>query len=322
MDFAKTERKRTRISSSVLDLVGNTPLVKLKNITKDNSFNISGKLESFNPSGSIKDRVAFCIIEDAERQGTLKPGNIIVEATSGNMGTSIALVGCVKGYECIFALPESTSREKIQAIKLLGADLVLTPKGLPPSDERSCYKVAQRIAKERRGLYTNQYFNPLNPEAHYSTTGPEIWTDTCGEVDVAVIGMGTGGTITGVGRYLKEKKPSVKVIGVEPMGSVFKDYFKEGVLRTATGFDIEGIGRNFIPGVVNFDYIDEIIQVSESESLEMTYNLIKEEGILAGPSSGAVVAAALRYAKTSKKGNNIVTILPDTGLKYLSKFPC
>lgn len=308
-----------RISRSVLELIGNTPLVKLSNLTKGVKSDIYAKLEYYNPGGSLKDRVALYIIEDAESQGVLKPGDIIVEATSGNLGAAFALIAAVKGYRCIFTLPETISKEKIKALRIFRAEVILTPKGLPPQDERSCYKVAQRIARERGGFYVNQYFNPLNPEAHYETTGPEVWRDTEGRVDVVVCGMGTGGTITGVGRYLKEKKANVKVIGVEPKGSVFAAYLKEGILKKAPIFDIEGIGRNFIPGVVNFSYIDDVIQVEDEESFQMVDRLVKEEGILVGGSSGAVVAAALKYAQYTNKKEHIVTILPDTGLKYLSR---
>jgi cystathionine beta-synthase len=303
----------------VLKLIGNTPLVKLRGITEGLGCDIYAKLESYNPSGSLKDRVALYIIDDAERRGILRPGDLIVEATSGNMGTAFALVGAIKGYRCVFTLPETISREKIGALRLLGAEVILTPKGLPPQDERSCYKVAQRIARERGGFYVNQYFNPLNPEAHYRTTGPEIWRDTGGRIDVVVCGIGTGGTITGVGRYLKERREGIKVIGVEPKGSVFMSYLKEGVLKRASDFNVEGIGKNFIPGVIDFRYIDDVIQVDDSESFKMVDRLIKKEGILAGGSSGAAVTAALRYAESNEKDECIVTILPDTGLKYLSK---
>lgn len=320
MDFAKTEKREMRFSGSILELIGNTPLVRLNRITRNPRLHLYGKLEYYNPSGSIKDRVALFIIEDAERRGLLKNGDLIVESTSGNMGVSFALVGAIKGYRCIFTLPETISKEKIQALKLFGAEVIFTPKGLPPSDERSCYKVAETIARERGGFYVNQYFNPLNPEAHYRTTGPEIWANTNGEVDVVLVGMGTGGTITGVGKYLKGKKASVKVIGVEPIGSVFETYLKEGILKTASNFNVEGIGKNFIPGAVNFDYIDDVIQIDDSDSFQMSRKLIQYEGILAGGSSGAVVAAALKYAHATRRNESIVTILPDSILKYLSKF--
>lgn len=308
-----------KVSEDVLRLIGNTPLVRINKLAQEIKSDIYAKLEFYNPSGSFKDRVASYIIDDAERRELIKPGDLIVEATSGNMGVAFALVAAVKNYKCIFTLPETISKEKIAAIKLFGAEVVLTPRGLPPQDERSCYKVAQRIAREKGGFYVNQYFNRLNPEAHYRTTGPEIWRDTDGEVDAVVCGIGTGGTISGIGRYLKEKKESVKIIGVEPRGSVFRDYLREGVLKQASEFNIEGIGKNFIPGVIDFSYIDDVIQVSEEDALEMVERLVKREGILAGDSSGAVMAGAIEYARTLKGGENIVAVLPDSGLKYLSK---
>jgi cystathionine beta-synthase len=309
-----------KTSANLLGLIGNTPLVKLNNLSSETSSNIYAKLEFYNPGGSVKDRVAQYIIEDAESRGLLKPGDTIVEATSGNMGVAFALLSAVKKYKCIFTLPQSVTKEKIQALKLFGAEVVLTPKGLPPQDERSCYKVAHKIAQEKEAFYVNQYFNELNPEAHYQSTAPEIWEDTDGSIDTFICGIGTGGTITGVGKYLKEKNADVKVIGVEPVGSVFKAYLEKGVLTEASEFDIEGIGKNFIPGVLNFDYIDDVIQVTDEEALRMVDILIRCEGILAGVSSGAAVAAAIKYAAAANKNENIVVILPDTGLKYLSKF--
>ena len=309
-----------KASSNLLELIGNTPLVKLNNLSSETSCNIYAKLEFYNPGGSVKDRVAQYIIKDAECKGLLKPGDTIVEATSGNMGVAFALLSAVKKYKCIFTLPESITKEKIQALKLFGAEVVLTPKGLPPHDERSCYKVAHRIAREKGAFYVNQYFNELNPEAHYKSTAPEIWEDTDGNIDTFICGIGTGGTITGVGKYLKEQTPDIQVIGVEPVGSVFKDYLEKGVLTEGSEFDIEGIGKNFIPGVLNFDYIDDVIQTKDEEALRMVDILVRCEGILAGGSSGAAVAAAIKYAAVANKNENIVVILPDTGLKYLSKF--
>lgn len=307
-------------SRDLVGLIGNTPLVKLNNLSGETGSNIYAKLEFYNPGGSVKDRVAQYIVEDAEKRGLLKPGDTIVEATSGNMGVAFALLSAVKKYKCIFTLPESITKEKIQALKLYGAQVVLTPKGLPPSDERSCYKVAHKIAREKGAFYVNQYFNELNPEAHFSSTAPEIWTDMEGEIDTLICGIGTGGTITGVGKYLKEKNADIKVIGVEPVGSVFKAFHESGKLTEASEFDIEGIGKNFIPGVLNFDYIDDVIQVKEEEASKMVDILIRCEGILAGGSSGAAVSAAVKYASSSKKRENVVVMLPDTGYKYLSKY--
>ncbi|HVY55450.1 MAG TPA: cysteine synthase family protein [Thermodesulfobacteriota bacterium] len=309
-----------KVSEDVLSLIGNTPLVRVNKLGEGHGSEIYAKLEFTNPSGSFKDRVAKYIIDDAERRGLIKPGDIIVEATSGNMGVAFALVGAVRDYKCIFTLPETISKEKILAIKLFGAEVVLTPRGLPPSDERSCYKVAHRIAREKGAFYVNQYFNTLNPEAHYMTTGPEIWRDTDGKLDAVVCGIGTGGTITGIGRYLKEMNKDVRVIGVEPRGSVFKDYLEKQTLVEAGDFHIEGIGKNFIPGVIDFNYIDDVIQVDEDEALRTVEGLVKKEGILAGDSSGAVMAGAVEYARSRAGRELIVVILPDSGLKYLSKF--
>ena len=319
MDLARIEKERAGLSGRILDLIGNTPLIEFSNLNSIYNSNIYGKLEFLNPSGSIKDRVALYIVEDAERKGILKPGQLIVESTSGNMGLSFAMVSAVKGYRCLFALPETISTEKIRALKLYGAEVVLTPRGLPPSDERSCYKVAQKIAREREGFYINQYFNPLNPEAHYSSTGPEIWKQTKGMVDAVFCGIGTGGTITGVGKYLKERKPAVKIIGVEPEGSVFLEYFKEGILVEAGSFEVEGIGKNFIPGALDFEYIDDVVKISDKDSFQTVNDLIRNEGIFAGGSSGAAVGTAIKYAESLNENDLVVIILPDTGLKYLSK---
>lgn len=319
MDPAEAEEKGKRPPGGVLDQIGDTPLVKIANLASADGPDLYAKLEFFNPSGSIKDRVALHILRNSERSGILEPGRLIVESTSGNMGLSFAMAGAVKGYRCVFAVPESISREKTRALELFGAEVVLTPRGLPPSDERSCYKVAQRIARERNGLYINQYFNDLNPGAHYASTGPEIWEQTGGRVGAVFCGMGTGGTISGVGKYLKEKNPAVRIIGVEPAGSVFRSYFAEGVLTQAGNFQVEGIGKNFIPGVLDFEYVDDVIQINDRRSYGTVSDLIREEGIFAGGSGGAVVAAALDYRRRLDESLCAVAILPDTGFKYLSK---
>jgi cystathionine beta-synthase len=308
-----------KINKGILELVGNTPLVELDKISSGLGSRIYVKLEGSNPTGSIKDRVAFYFIEDAERRGLLNPGDVVVEATSGNTGTSLAMVTALKGYRCIIVLPETVSEEKIKAVKAFGAEVILTPAGLLRENERSYYQIAERVAKQRNGIYLNQYFNLINPEAHYKTTGPEIWRDTDGKVDTVICGIGTGGTISGVGRYLKEKNPDVKIIGVEPIGSVYRTYHELGVVEQASKFKIEGIGKNFIPGVIDFGYIDDVIQVSDKESFEMVKTLMTDEGILAGGSGGAAVAGTLKYAQEIKGKEHIVTILPDTGLKYFSR---
>ena len=320
MDSPGIEKQGKGPSGGILDQIGNTPLVKLGNISSGHISNFYAKLEFFNPSGSIKDRVARYILEIAEKNNALEPGGLIVESTSGNMGLSFALVGTLKGYRCLFGIPETISKEKIKTLRLFGAEIVLTPRGLPPSDERSCYKVAQKIAKERGGLYVNQYFNELNPESHYHSTGPEIWKQTGGMVDTVFCGIGTGGTISGVGKFLKEKNPRTKIIGVEPIGSVFREYYREGTVPQAGNFKVEGIGKNFIPGTLDFDSVDEVVQVSDKRSYEVVNGLISKEGVFAGESGGAVVAAALDYHGSFEKARCVVVILPDTGLKYLSKF--
>lgn len=320
MDSSGIEKQGKGPSGGILDQIGNTPLVKLSNISSGRIPNFYAKLEFFNPSGSIKDRVARYILEISEKNNALEPGDLIVESTSGNMGLSFALIGTLKGYSCLFAIPETISEEKIKSLRLFGAEIVLTPRGLPPSDERSCYKVAQRIAREKGALYVNQYFNELNPEAHYHSTGPEIWKQTGGMVDTVLCGIGTGGTISGVGKYLKEKNPSTKIIGVEPVGSVFREYFSEGTVPQAGNFEVEGIGKNFIPGALDFDFVDDVVQISDKRSYETVNDLIRKEGVFAGGSGGAVVAAALDYHGSFEKDRCVVAILPDTGLKYLSKF--
>ncbi|MCY3986681.1 MAG: cysteine synthase family protein, partial [Candidatus Dadabacteria bacterium] len=303
----------------ILDQIGKTPLIELSNISSGRIPSLYAKLEFFNPSGSIKDRVARYILENSEKNGKLEPGELIVESTSGNMGLSFALISAIKGYRCLFAIPETVSEEKIKTLRLFGAEVVLTPRGLPPSDKRSCYKVAQRIAEEKGALYVNQYFNKLNPESHYHSIAPEIWKQTNGKVDAVFCGIGTGGTISGVGKYLKELKPSTKIIGVEPVGSVFREYYREGIVPQAGNFEVEGIGKNFIPGTLDLDFIDDVVQVSDKRSYQTVTQLISKEGVFAGGSGGAVVAAAIDYCGWLEKDRCVVVIIPDTGLKYISK---
>ncbi len=308
-----------RVFDSVLELVGNTPLVRLRRVTEGIEATVLAKLEYLNPGGSIKDRIAVAMIEDAERKGLLKPGGTIVEPTSGNTGVGLALVAALRGYRMIFTMPDKMSVEKELLLRAFGAEVVRTPTDVPPDDPRSYYRVAERLVNEIPGAFCpNQYFNQNNPRAHYETTGPEIWRDTDGRVTHLVAGVGTGGTITGVGRYLKERNPSIKVIGVDPEGSVYHHAFRgeEGDIHT---YAVEGIGEDFIPETVDLEVIDDMVVVSDRDAFIMARRLAREEGILAGGSSGAAVHAALQIASDLGPDDVVVVILPDTGRNYLSK---
>ncbi len=254
--------------NSILDLVGNTPLVKINNINPNSSVTLLAKLEYLNPGGSVKDRIGIAMLKKAEKTGKLIPGGTIVEPTSGNTGVGLAIVAALKGYKTIFVMPDKMSDEKRNLLKAYGSKVVITPTAVLADDERSYYKVSDRLAKEIKGAYKpDQYHNPANTEAHYKTTGPEIWKETEGKITHFVAGMGTGGTITGVAKYLKEKNPKIKVVGVDPIGSVFSEYKKRGkfpkVMKT---YKVEGVGEDFIPSTIDFKYIDSVIQVSDRES--------------------------------------------------------
>lgn len=305
---------------NALETIGHTPLVTLQKIPAGTKANIMAKLEFLNPGGSVKDRMALYMIEDAERQGLLKPGGTIVENSSGNTGAALAMIAAVKGYKCIITMPDKMSDEKKNLMKAFGAEVIVTPTDVPADSPESYYSVARRIASETpNAYYPDQYNNPKNIDAHFETTGPEIWEQAKGNIDILVGGIGTGGTLSGTGRYLKKQNPKIKIIAVDPVGSVFYDYFKTGKLPAPHVYKVEGIGEDYLVKAVDFNVIDDIIQVTDKDSFLMTRRLAREEGIFAGGSSGSAVWAAMQVAKDLKYPQNIVVILPDSGTRYLSK---
>jgi cystathionine beta-synthase len=306
---------------NILGLIGRTPLVKLNRLAHGVKGTVLAKMESLNPGYSVKDRIGIAMIEAAEREGALKPGGTIVEATSGNTGIGLALAAAVKGYKCIFVMTDKASVEKSRYLKSLGADVVITPVSAKPGTPDHYVSTAKRIAAETpNSFYPDQYSHPANPEAHYRTTGPEIWEQTEGKITHFVAGLGTGGTISGTGRFLKEKNPAIKIIGADPYGSVFKTYKETGKLVEATPYLVEGIGQEVIPPNVHIKYVDDVINVTDRESFETARQLGRVEGIFCGGSTGTNLVAALRVARDADENAVVVFIVCDTGEHYLSKF--
>jgi cystathionine beta-synthase len=313
-------RRENMYYEEISQLVGNIPLVKLNRVTEGRRALVLAKLEFLNPGGSVKDRMAFFMLKQAEKNGELKPGGTIVEATSGNTGVAVAMYAAIKGYKAIFTIPDKMSQEKINVLKAFGAQVIVTPTDVPPDSPESYYEVAKRITKETPNSYlVGQYQNQNNPLAHYQTTGPEIWEQTQGKIDFFVAGIGTGGTMSGTARFLKEKKKTIKAIAVDPEGSVYYDYFKTKNLITPHPYLVEGIGEDMLCQTLHWDVIDDVVQVTDKEAFLMARKLAKQEGIFAGGSSGAAVWAALEVAKNLDETKTLVVILPDSGTRYLSK---
>jgi cystathionine beta-synthase len=309
---------------SVLDLIGNTPLIKLNKVTENLDGNFYAKVEAFNPGHSSKDRIALYIIEEAERKGIISPGDTIIETTSGNTGFSLAMVSIIKGYHCILAVSSKSSLDKIDMLRSMGAKVYVCPANVSADDERSYYSVAKRLHEETKGsVYINQYFNQLNIDAHYKTTGPEIWEQTKGKITHLVACSGTGGTISGIAKYLKEKNPKIKILGVDAFGSVLKKYHetREFDNEEIYPYRIEGLGKNLIPSATDFDSIDHFMKVTDEESAHSTRELAKREGLFVGYTSGAVLQAIRQYAQEGEfdKDSNVIAIFPDHGSRYMSK---
>ncbi len=305
---------------NILETIGRTPLVRLNRVAEGLAPLVLAKLEYFNPGGSVKDRMAVHAAEEAERKGLLKPGGTIVESTSGNTGIALAIFAAVKGHRLCVTLPDKTSEEKVSLLRALGAEVVLCPSSAPPDSPESYYAVAERIARETPDSFQlNQYTNQDNVEAHYATTGPEIWSQTGGRIDYLVAGIGTGGTLSGSGRFLKEQKPDVTVIGVDPVGSIYHDWYRHRKKTGSKPYLIEGIGKDIICETMHFEVLDDMIQVTDRDAFAMARQLAREEGIFVGGSSGAAAHAALELAGRLGLDDVVVVILPDSGYNYLSR---
>lgn len=309
------------IYQDILKTIGHTPLVKLNKITKNSPHEFYAKLEYFNPGGSVKDRIGLAMIEAAEKRGELKPGGTIVEATAGNTGVGLGLAAAVKGYKCIFVLPEKMSEEKRAMLRAYGARVVMTPVGVAPDDPRSHYSVAKKIAESLDNcFYANQFHNPDNFDVHYRLTGPEVWQQTDGDLDMFVYGVGTGGTLSGVAKYLKEKKSDVKVVCADPVGSILSDLYYHGkVIDPPGSWKVEGVGEDMLPDNCHLKLYDDFVKVTDQDAFDMTRRLVREEGLFVGPSSALILVAAMKYAEKLKKPSKIVVLFADSGRSYLSK---
>ncbi len=318
----KTQPPKAEVSENILQLIGNTPILKLTKLTQGIKCTVLAKLEYLNPGGSIKDRIGIQMIEAAEANGLIKPGYTIVEPTSGNTGLGLAMAAIAKGYKMIFTLPDKMSKEKIDLLRAFGAKVIITPTNVAPDHPANYVKVAERIVKETPNSFMpNQYFNKANPLTHYKTTGPEIWRQTGGKIDVLVATMGTGGTISGIAQYLKEQNPKIRVVGVDPEGSLYHhEFYGTAEKADIHSYKVEGIGEDFLPSTLNLKIVDEIVTVGDRDAFLTARELAQREGVFAGGSAGAAVFAALIVAKKLGKGKTVVVILPDTGRNYLNKF--
>lgn len=310
-----------QIYNNILETIGETPLVRLNRVVGRHAATVLAKLEFMNPGMSVKDRMALHIIEAAEARGDLKPGSVIVENTSGNTGVGVALCAAIKGYRCIFTMPDKMSQEKVKRLKAFGAEVVVTPTAVPAEHPDSYYETAKRLARETPNSFMlNQYHNKLNIEAHYRSTGPEIWRQTEGQFHMLVAGLGTGGTMSGAAKYVKEQDASIRTVGVDPLGSIYYDQFHSGAPGEPHTYKVEGIGEDMVCGALEFSHIDDILQVNDRECFSMARRLTREEGIFAGGSSGGAVHVAVSLAREMGTDKTVVVILPDSGAIYLSKF--
>ncbi len=308
--------------NNILETIGKTPLVKLNKIVSDLPCLILGKIETFNPGHSIKDRMALKMVEDAEKQGRIKPGGTFIECTSGNTGMGIALAACVKGYKCIFTTSDKQSKEKVDTLRALGAEVIVCPTNVEPDDPQSYYSVAEKLSKEiENSCWLNQYDNPSNPAAHYESTGPEIWDQTQGKITHLVVGVGTGGTVSGTAKYLKEQNPDIKIWGIDTYGSVFKKYHETGIFdkEEIYSYITEGIGEDILPENVDFSLIDHFEKVTDKDGAIMARELAYQEGLLLGYSAGSAIAGLLQMKKELKKDDVVVVIFHDHGTRYIGK---